>query len=249
MELRLSFHNHGTGELVSRINWSGAASKSGVAVCILAAARSADRLRETIAGKCRLEAGAVIQSWDELCLHALQAWANHERAPRLIVDTDLRLRWSNDAARTLLVSSKIINVARGKLTFADDENRLTFRNLVRDAFTAPTSVSLDRGSPANRIVAVATALPVGGIRLVGVRLRLPHPANPPDGILRTVFALTNAECELVGFLLRGLTAEQAARRMEITVMTARTHIRNLYAKLNVSSREAMFSRLLPYLDN
>lgn len=196
-----------------------------------------------------MEVGAVVQSWDELCLHALQAWANHERAPRLIVDTDLRLRWSNDAARTLFASPKVIGVARGKLTFTDEVNRLAFRNLIRDASAVPTSMSLDRGSPANRIVAIATALPVGGIRLVGVRLRMPHPANPPDGILRTVFALTKAECELVGFLLRGLTAEQAAKRMEITVMTARTHIRNLYAKLNVSSREAMFSRLLPYLDN
>jgi DNA-directed RNA polymerase specialized sigma24 family protein len=45
----------------------------------------------------------------------------------------------------------------------------------------------------------------------------------------------------------GKTAQDAAREQGTSVDTVRTHIRRLYAKLDVNSREGLFTRLRPFL--
>jgi DNA-binding NarL/FixJ family response regulator len=50
--------------------------------------------------------------------------------------------------------------------------------------------------------------------------------------------LTRREAQLLGLLGRGLTPRQAAGEMELSHETVRTHMRNLYRKLDVNDRAA-----------
>jgi DNA-binding NarL/FixJ family response regulator len=50
--------------------------------------------------------------------------------------------------------------------------------------------------------------------------------------------LTRREAQLLGLLGQGLTPRQAAGEMELSHETVRTHMRNLYRKLDVSDRAA-----------
>lgn len=188
------------------------------------------------------------RSSDDFDLRALEVWANKEPIARLIMDMDLALCWANNAAADLLASQHAVSVVQGKLTFLDGANQASFRALFNQTHSDPATTILDCGAPLGRIVVAVVKLSVDHRQLVGVTLRLPHAATMTPGLLRSAFGLTKTECELIGLLLCGQTAEEAAVQMQISVVTARTHIRNLYAKLNVSSREAMFSRLLPYLN-
>ena len=64
--------------------------------------------------------------------------------------------------------------------------------------------------------------------------------------LDKVFRLTASEHRILMLMLDGLTADELSQRLGSSLDTVRTHIRNIYGKLKVTSREGMFSRLRPY---
>jgi len=63
--------------------------------------------------------------------------------------------------------------------------------------------------------------------------------------LDRVFQLTKAQLGTLD-LLGGHDADTVARLRNISVETVRTHIRVIYSKIGVSSREALFHTLQPY---
>ena len=52
--------------------------------------------------------------------------------------------------------------------------------------------------------------------------------------------LTDAECVVLGYLFRGFTAAGIARELTVSLNTARTHVRHVYAKLGVHGRSELF---------
>jgi DNA-binding NarL/FixJ family response regulator len=69
-------------------------------------------------------------------------------------------------------------------------------------------------------------------RVVLAQIRAGRPAVPSD----TAPPLTDRELEVVEQLARGVTYEEAAEALHVSVNTIRTHIRNIYEKLAVASR-------------
>lgn len=61
------------------------------------------------------------------------------------------------------------------------------------------------------------------------------------------FRLTSAEGRVLELLMGGKTAPPIASELGVSVETVRTHIRSLYTKLEVRSREALFMRLRPFM--
>ena len=64
--------------------------------------------------------------------------------------------------------------------------------------------------------------------------------------LDKVFQLTPAEYRVLGEMIEGRTADAIARAMKLSIETVRSHIRHIYTKLQVSSREELFSKIRPY---
>jgi PAS domain S-box-containing protein len=62
-----------------------------------------------------------------------------------------------------------------------------------------------------------------------------------------LFRLTRGEHDVLKSLLSGMTAQEIAMHRGSSVETIRTHIRRLYAKTEVRSREELFMRLRPHL--
>jgi DNA-binding CsgD family transcriptional regulator len=58
--------------------------------------------------------------------------------------------------------------------------------------------------------------------------------------------LSPREKEVASLLLQGQSAKDIAKKLEITVSTANFHIKNLYKKLNISSRAELFARFTSY---
>lgn len=58
--------------------------------------------------------------------------------------------------------------------------------------------------------------------------------------------LTPSETRILRSLLDGRSVEETAARLSVSIQTARTHIRRIYAKLGVSNREQLFAVALPY---
>jgi LuxR family maltose regulon positive regulatory protein len=61
------------------------------------------------------------------------------------------------------------------------------------------------------------------------------------------FGLTSAELRVLKSLSAGETAQETAGDLKVSVDTVRTHIRRVYQKVGVNSREALFTRVRPFM--
>jgi DNA-binding CsgD family transcriptional regulator len=84
-----------------------------------------------------------------------------------------------------------------------------------------------------------------GALLVSVSFeRAGPPPLPSVEALRTTHGLTRREAEIALLLAEGLTNSAIAERLFVSPHTARHHVENVMAKLEVQSRAAVATRLL-----
>lgn len=104
---------------------------------------------------------------------------------------------------------------------------------------------LDLGPSIRRALeaALGGSLPPAVLSFVRERLLadLPHAPGPPLE-LTSELGLTDRELDLLGHLAEGLTNRQLARRLFVSENTVKTHLKHIYAKLDVSSRTAAGER-------
>ena len=120
-----------------------------------------------------------------------------------------------------------------------------FRSLMEPAFRRWPSLRIEPGGPvpiANHVVVPLTIVLEDGVEqhnasvyaLSGDRLTLIHAYETLEEACASVghaVALSRREREIVSMLAGGLTAEEIASRLVLSVFTVRTHIRNAKDKL------------------
>jgi DNA-binding CsgD family transcriptional regulator len=65
--------------------------------------------------------------------------------------------------------------------------------------------------------------------------------------LKRLWDLSAGEIRVLAMTLQGLTAQDVAEKAEISIETVRTHVRHIYTKIGVNSREALFAALGPII--
>lgn len=177
-------------------------------------------------------------------------WAERDSCARLIVDDDLMVEWLNEAAQRMLVELDSFRVRGGRLQIVDEGYRGPFRSLVCSSREEVRTIRIPQ--PANSYL-LCTSFSIGphGVRrLTGLTLRRLIGSSTLDtDALESDYSLTLAERRIVASLFAGRTAEESCEGLHVSLGTVRTHIRHIYEKLNVGSREAMFHKLIPYLSN
>ena len=179
----------------------------------------------------------------------LAAWAGAYQIGVAVFEAGGALVWCNPAATKLL---------NGRLGFAEGP---TGGLVVRDrkanapfaAFVAETShhtvaevFCLDNG-PDDVVICGEHFVSPWGENYVGLRIYTTEDIRRfPLADLGIKYSLTSAEQRILKDLLTGLKADDIAEAREISVETVRTHVRRLYAKMNVSSREGLFFTALQY---
>ena len=179
----------------------------------------------------------------------LAAWAGAYQIGIAIFDGDGGLVWSNPAATKLL---------NGRLGLAEGpSNVLTIRdrkaNAPLAAFVAQTGHQTAAGifclenGPDDLVVCGEHFVTPWGESYVGLRIYTTNDIRRfPLADLGARYNLTSAEQRVLNDLLTGSKADEIAEAREISVETVRTHVRRLYAKMNVSSREGLFFTALQY---
>ena len=175
---------------------------------------------------------------------ALALLANDISA-RIIVDRFQTLVWGNALAGVLLEGRPGIEVRGGVLLAIDPSRQSRLRDLFHGAAAAPTSCCVaqprgegwllircqrvDRAGPS----LFCLTLSVAGIRDTGVSYH--H--------LDEAFDLTSAEHRVLIGLLAGNEAEVLSALHGVSIETTRSHIKSIYAKVGVKSRERLFARM------
>lgn len=175
----------------------------------------------------------------------LETWLGLGSRARLIVTDDLALQWRNPAAEALLGRRDPLVLTGHTVRARDPADGRRLQDFVRRASAETTILCLAERGQEGHLLAAAVRLPG---RLVGLTaFYASDEAQYRWADLREVFGLTTSERDIAQALASGLTAEAVARKLRTSIKTVRTHIRHIYSKLGLSSREELFRKLTPYM--
>jgi DNA-binding CsgD family transcriptional regulator len=175
----------------------------------------------------------------------LESWLGVGRRARLIVTDSLGLQWCNPAAVALLERHAPLVLCGDTIRPRNPADSRRFLDFVRAAGSETTVLCLTDHHHEGHLLVAGVRLPG---RLVGVTA-----SYASDEIehhwadLREAFGLTASERDIAQALSSGFTAEAVANKLRTSIKTVRTHIRHVYSKLGVSSREELFHKLTPYM--
>jgi LuxR family maltose regulon positive regulatory protein len=110
---------------------------------------------------------------------------------------------------------------------AGPSRRLAYARNLLGAF--PSQAPLTQAAPGRQATARPLPSPTAG------------PARPPDGA-GSVEPLTERELEVLRLMAQGLTYEEAAQRLVVSLNTVRFHVKGIYGKLGVDRRAAAIDR-------
>lgn len=181
-----------------------------------------------------------------------------DRAPCgfLVLDAEGTILYANAEARRITSAADGLAASGGRLVASD----VNFRRVLASALDALASgcslpdvqgERLERPSGAAAYAVALVPVVISGRRAFIVpRRRLlvtvtdPLPQTPPaaDYLMRT-FGLTSGEARICGQVASGRSLDAAAESLGLSIGTVKSHLRNVYHKLQVSSRAALVHRV------
>lgn len=182
----------------------------------------------------------------QLAARAALTWIDRDDRPHLIIDRQMKIRWANPAAVQMLRDGAGIDQRGGCLVLADGDQQARFLHRLANDDSEILTGALPLDGEGGHLLLRARRLECGDEVLFGLVMARSEldPCSFRD--LDTAFGLTPAENRVLMSLLGGKDAEQITREMKVSIVTIRTHIRSIYAKLDVNSRERLFARVLPF---
>lgn len=178
----------------------------------------------------------------------LAAWADTFFAPSIIVTLDLAVVWTNRAGSELLDRGTPFCRTAGRLACADKTLTADLRRFVEGLDGKPSVWACPNGGETHLLVRGEAVRPLRAEPGAALFL-FPSDTTPEDHLwadLNEVFGLTPAETAIVKRFIAGERADEMAEALGVTIETVRTHIRRIYAKLGINSREQLFSLVSPY---
>lgn len=162
----------------------------------------------------------------------------------MVTGLDCSVLWCNDAALAMLAGREHFCLRAEKLACTDPAQEAAFRLFIeRDGADLGSWVSRGDGS----------MLIVARERITGAegRLGLTFHSTAAEAAwvwadFGSVMGLTASEARIAQKLMEGGRADAIAVDVGVCLETVRTHIRRIYNKIGIRSREELFSRLSPF---
>lgn len=198
----------------------------------------------------RGEVGALQASvggdWQEAEL-AL-AWLDQYRGARLLLGEGLAIIWLNSAAERELARRRDIEKRGDLLATTEPARQADLAGLLSRCEAGLATLCLKSENGDGHILFRARRLvrQAGAWRFGLSFHRSGSEYQPRFADLDVAFNLTKGETRVLYQLAGGLSADEVARKLGVSTETARSHIRAIYAKLQVSSREGLFHRISAY---
>jgi DNA-binding CsgD family transcriptional regulator len=174
------------------------------------------------------------------------------------VGLDRRVRWTNAAGRSLLALGDTLGTdVMGRVTGAHAEVREALDEAlaaaVRGEGTGKRTLTLPAvgNAPAVRLSLVVPALRsceqyFAGPSVVLLVEPVAPAASLPEAALRGTFALTPTEARIACGVAAGARIADVAAAQGMTVATARVHLRNVFAKMNVRRQAELVVKVQSY---
>ena len=177
-------------------------------------------------------------------------WLEQAVTPLALLTENQRLIWANASAQELMARHALRVDALGYVKSDMRETNLKIQSVRRQVYEALQQ----RGSWKNGAV-ILTFPEIADCRvqfqemtahdtmLIGCTIVRSSQAVQDLTANLAQYGLTKTERKVVAMLAQGSTASEISRLNGGSLLTVRTHIKRIYAKMNVNSREKMFARL------
>ncbi|PSJ43252.1 hypothetical protein C7I55_02420 [Sphingomonas deserti] len=171
-------------------------------------------------------------------------WLALEETARLLVTNTLELLWANGAARCAFDAATDLALRDGVLVTAQRTAQAALARFVEHCGGSVSTLCLPCENGSGHLLLRGRRLgpdPQGGCVGISFHRSVDHVAHFAD--IETAFQLTRSEERVLQKMLDGMTADEIASDIRLSIETIRSHIRNIYVKVGVTSREGLFARL------
>jgi DNA-binding CsgD family transcriptional regulator len=159
----------------------------------------------------------------------------------------------NDTAREMLANGESLRDNSGQLRTARLSDDVRFQKVLKELLVSKEdgglrTISLKRADETELNLLLSARRSAGAVsgRQRTSALIFMRSANNTQidfKILQSLFSFTKAEARLVSILMRGNRLDEAEDELNIRHNTARSHLRSIYAKANVSTQAELLQRL------
>ena len=174
----------------------------------------------------------------------------------LILGPDLRIHHMNRSAREVLGRNRGVECRNGVFSVQDKLLEQRLRELVRAALgrgrqdqTDATGAMFVRAPLSREHVELIVAPVPGGsgeeqqARVLVYLFDANSPRQVSHDILTGLYGLTQTEAKLVQLMSNGMTLDEAAQELEISVNTARTHLKHVFHKTGINRQTELIHRI------
>ena len=174
-------------------------------------------------------------------------WLDRQSVPHVILSEDLTILWVNAKAQTILADQRDIRSHDQTFAAVAPEYQQELQDFLTSTGPSLTSWSMPRTDGDGRVIFRAQRLEEASSSVIMLSFfGSGSDFQSANADLDRVFKLTKAQLGTLLDLLNGHDADTVARLRNVSVETVRTHIRIIYSKIGVNSREALFHILQPY---
>jgi len=174
----------------------------------------------------------------------------------LIIGADLRIHHMNRCGREILSRNRGIECRNGLFAVQDKLLEQCLRELVRTAITRGRHDQTDATgamfvrAPLSREHMELIVAPVPSsvceeqhTRVLVYLFDANSPRQVSHDILTGLYGLTQTEAKLVQLMSNGMTLDDAAQELEISVNTARTHLKHVFHKTGINRQAELIHRI------
>lgn len=155
--------------------------------------------------------------------------------------------WRSAGAALLGSNSRCVTISNGELCGRTRHSDTALRKLLGAAAAGHQPLEeLLASSPSDapQLYVQARSCIAGGSRVIAVTIReLDRDLDAIPDLCR-LYGLTRAEQEITRKMLQGHSVAEIAAELNKAELTVRTHIKRLYVKLNVRTKEQLFAIIL-----
>ena len=185
-------------------------------------------------------------------VEALLVWHEVVEEPRLLLNREGEVIWTNAAARAYAGRELLLdasNRSSGSIWQTAQVEEFVFQILKSATEVQPNrTVKIQIDNPKSKLREVKI-IPFNSElqNLVGVTIPPAQKLDPSSlPRLRHVFGITKTEFKILNDILDGKSPSETAAEGGTSIFTVRTHIKNIYRKLSVSNRSSLLAKLNSY---
>ncbi len=171
------------------------------------------------------------------------------RTPSFLIDGKGKVLWRNSSAEELLNDVKTLRIEDSRLILDDAAETEALSRAIsaagsrRLAETPPAYLKADAGGEPLEIEILPATVPSGALigarALVLVMVRTIGPTSQAVDQLKTIYGLTDAECNIAISLAKGATVQTTADEAGVSQHTIRTQLRSIFSKTGINRQSAL----------